>query len=178
MKRKNKKQSNIDFKVMAFFFTIRDKFHPPMNKIRKAKVRQGEVVLDYGCGSGSYTIAAAEKVGPNGKIIAADIHPLALEKVKKKAENGGYSNINTVQTDCVTGLNEESVDKIICFDVLHGVTSKEDILEEFHRVLKPHSMLSFDDHHMNEEEIIDLITSAGLFKLVEKMDNQYNFVKA
>jgi len=175
--KKNEKQSNIDFRFMSFFFNIRDKFHPPIKKIRKANIKQGEIVLDYGCGSGSYTIAAVEKIGPNGKVIAADIHPLALEKVRKKAEKTGYTNIETIQTDCATGLDDESIDRIICFDVIHGIPNKNDILKEFHRVLKPNSTLSFDDHHMNEDEIIDFITSKGLFKLAEKKDKQYNFIK-
>jgi ubiquinone/menaquinone biosynthesis C-methylase UbiE len=173
--KKNKKQSNIDFKVMSFIFRIRDKFRPPIKKIIKANIKQGEIVLDYGCGSGSYTIAAVEKLGPNGKIFAADIHPLALEKIKKKAEKMGYTNIETIQTDCDTGLDNESIDRIICFDVLHDIPNKDDILKEFHRVLKQNSTLSFDDHHLNEEEIMNLITSKGLFKLAEKNENQYNF---
>ena len=175
--KKNKKQSNIDFRFMSFFFKIRDKFHPPIKKIRKANIKQGEIVLDYGCGSGSYTIAAVEKIGPNGKVIAADIHPLALKKVRKKAGKMGYTNIETIQTDCATGLGDESINVVICFDVLHDIPISNDILKEFHRVLKPNATLSFDDHHMNEDEIIDFITSKGFFKLSEKKDKQYNFIK-
>jgi len=175
--KKNKNQSNIDFRFMSFFFKIRDKFHPPINKIRNANIKDGEIILDYGCGSGSYTIAAAQNIGSNGKIIAADIHPLALKKIRKKAEKIGYINIETIQTDCATGLDDKSIDKIICFDVLHNIPNKNKILKEFHRVLKPNAMLSFDDHHMNEEEIIEFITSKGLFELSEKKDKQYNFIK-
>ncbi len=162
---------------MSFFFKIRDKFHPPLEKIRKAHVKTGDIVLDYGCGSGSYTISAVEEIGPNGKIFAADIHPLALIKVRKRAGKKGYTNIETIQTDCATGLDDEIIDKIICFDVLHGIPNKIDILKEFYRVLKPNSTLSIDDHHMSEGEIINLITSNGFFKLTEKKDKQYNFIK-
>ena len=175
--KKNKKQSKIDFRLMSFVFRIRDKFYPPIKKIIKANIKQGEIVLDYGCGPGSYTIAAIEKLGPSGKIFAADIHPLALEKIKKKAEKKGYTNIETIQTDCDTGLDNESIDRVICFDVLHDIPNKDDILKEFHRVLKQNSTLSFDDHHLSEDEIINLITSKGLFKLAEKNDKQYNFIK-
>ncbi len=61
--------------------------------------------------------------------------------------------------------------------MFHGVPNKNEILKEFYRVLKPNSILSFDDHHMKEEKIIDFITSEGLFKLSEKKDKQYNFIK-
>lgn len=162
---------------MSFFFKIRDKFHLPIEKIRKAHIKTGDIILDYGCGSGSYTIVGAEEIGPNGKIFAADIHPLALIKVRKKGEKKGYTNIETIQTECATGLDDESIDVVICFDVFHGNPNKKDILREFYRVLKPKSTLSFDDHHMKEDEIIDFITSEGLFKLSEKIDKQYNFIK-
>jgi len=175
--KKNKNQSNIDFRFMSFLFKIRDRFHPPLEKIRKANIKKGDLVLDYGCGPGSYTIAAAAEIKPNGTIFAADIHPLALKTVRKKAEKMDYKNIETIQTDCDTGLNDKSIDAVICFDVLHHLPNKNDILKEFHRVLKPNSILSFDDHHMKEEEIIEFITSEGLFKLAEKKDKQYNFIK-
>lgn len=175
--KKNKKQSNIDFRFMSFLFRIRDKIHAPIEKIRKANIKQGDLVLDYGCGPGSYTIAAVEEIGPNGKIFAADIHPLALKKVREKVGKMGYTNIETIQTDCATGLDDECIDVVICFDVIHNITNKYEILKEFHRVLKPNSTLSFDDHHLKENEIIDFITSEGLFKLTEKKDKQFNFIK-
>ncbi len=174
---KNKKQSNLDFKCMSFFFKIRDIFHNPIIKIKNADIRQGETVLDYGCGPGSYSLAAAEKIGTTGKLIAADIHPLALKKVRKKAKKMGYNIIETIQTDCDTKLDDESIDRIICFDVLHGISNKNNIIKEFYRILKPNSILSLDDHHYNEDQIIDLITSKGLFKLAYSNDKQYNFIK-
>ena len=174
---KNKKQSNLDFRFMSFFFRIRDIFHPPIKKIINADIKQGEIVLDYGCGSGSYSIVAAEKIGPTGKLIAADIHPLALKKLREKAKKMNYNNIETIQTDCNTKLEEESIDRIICFDVLHGVSNKNNIIKEFYRVLKPNSILSFDDHHYAEDQIIDFITSNGFFKLAQINDKQYNFIK-
>jgi ubiquinone/menaquinone biosynthesis C-methylase UbiE len=162
---------------MAFFFKIRDKFYPPIEKIRKANIKQGDIVLDYGCGSGSYTIAVAGEIGPDGKVFAADVHPLALIKVRKRTGRRGYTNIETIKTECATGLDDENIDVVICFDVLHGIPDKNNILREFYRVLKPKSILSFDDHHMKEDEIINFITSEGMFKLSEKIDNQYNFIK-
>lgn len=175
---KSKYQSNLDFRFMSFFFKIRDKFHPPMEKIRKAEIKEGDIVLDYGCGPGSYTIAAAERVGENGNIFAADIHPLAIEKVKQKAKKLGFKHIETIQTDCDTGLKDESVDVVICFDVLHGIPDKNLLLREFHRVLKPNATLSVDDHHSEESKIIDTITAGNLFKLLDKKDKQFNFLKA
>jgi ubiquinone/menaquinone biosynthesis C-methylase UbiE len=175
--KKNKHQSNMDFRMMSFFFKIRDRFNPPLEKISKSRIKEANYVLDYGCGPGSYTIAAAEKVGPNGKVFAADIHPLALEKVRKKAEKKRFNNIETIQTDCNTNIDDESLDIVICFDVLHDIPNKNKLLKEFHRILKSNGILSLDDHHSVEEEIINLITSEGLFRLSEIQENQFNFIK-
>jgi ubiquinone/menaquinone biosynthesis C-methylase UbiE len=162
---------------MSVLFKIRDKFYSPIEKIRKTNIKQGDFVLDYGCGPGSYTVAAAEVIGSNGKVFAADIHPLALVKVKKKARTIEYDNIETIQTDYDTGLDNESINVVICFEMFHGVLNKKNLIKKFHRVLKPNSMLSFDDHKMKEDTIIDFITSDGLFKLSEKKGKQYNFIK-
>ncbi|MHA1437472.1 MAG: class I SAM-dependent methyltransferase [Promethearchaeota archaeon] len=175
--KKNKVQSKLDFRFMSFFFRIRDKFHPPKEKIEKAKIKLGDYILDYGCGPGSYSIAAAEIVGPSGKVYAVDIHPLAINKVRKKALKKGLKNIETIKTNCNTGLAENSIDIILCFDVMHAIDEKENILKEFHRILKPKGHLSFDDHHMKENEVHSLFISRGLFKLLEKNEKQYNFKK-
>jgi ubiquinone/menaquinone biosynthesis C-methylase UbiE len=172
-----KSQSNIDFKFMSFFFKIRDFFKSPMKKIEKAEIKPGDVILDYGCGPGSYSIAAAKIVGPSGKIYASDINPSAIKEVNKRTLKNELKNVETIQTDCKTGLEPNSIDVIICFDVLHGIEDKICILKEFYRVLKPESILSFDDHHMKEIEILERLTSEGLFRLVDKKDNQYNFTK-
>ncbi|MHA1659146.1 MAG: class I SAM-dependent methyltransferase [Promethearchaeota archaeon] len=176
-KKKRKKQSKIDFRFMAFFFKIRDKFNPPMIKIEKSEIKLDDHVLDYGCGPGSYSIAAAEIVGPTGKVCAADINPLAIKNVNKKALKKGLQNIEVIPTDCNTGLDDNSMDVVICFDVFHGIEDKKSILREFHRVLKPNSRLSFDDHHMKENELISLITAQGLFKFEEKKEKIYVFSK-
>ena len=96
-----KSQSSLDFRFMSFFFKILDFFKSPMKKVDKAEVKSGDFVLDYGCGPGSYTFAASEKVGSNGKIYAADIHPLAIDKVKN-----AFNDVRYVLKGVFNGLNE------------------------------------------------------------------------
>jgi ubiquinone/menaquinone biosynthesis C-methylase UbiE len=176
-KNKKKQQSNIDFRFMSFFFKIRDLVKSPVIKIKKAYIKSGDIVLDYGCGPGSFTIPAAEIVGSSGKVYAADLNPLAINKVKKIALKKGLTNIKTILTDCNTGLGDNSIDVVICFDTFHHVNDQDNLLKEFHRILKPKSTLSLDDHHMQEDEILFKITEQGLFKLVEEKDKQFLFTK-
>jgi ubiquinone/menaquinone biosynthesis C-methylase UbiE len=176
-KKKKKRQSNIHFKIMSLFFKFRDKSKPPILKIQKAGIKQGDIVLDYRCGPGSYTIAATELLGPSGRVYAADIHPLAIKKVIKDASKRELKNIESFQTNCKLDIREASVDVVMYFDTFHNLEDYECNLKEFNRVLKANSILIVDDHHYSEEEIIKKVADQGLFKLKEKKDDQYLFIK-
>lgn len=74
--------SNLTFKLMYFILIFRDLFLGPKKILRKVdNIRNGSSGLDYGCGSGSFTIASAELVDDKGKVYAADIQPLAIQHI-------------------------------------------------------------------------------------------------
>jgi ubiquinone/menaquinone biosynthesis C-methylase UbiE len=74
--------SQLSFQVMALCFTIRDLFRPPEKVLKRMGLEPGQIVLDYGCGSGSWSLAAARLVEPSGKVYAADVDPFALQRIK------------------------------------------------------------------------------------------------
>ena len=169
--------SGLDFRAMAFTFKIRDFFKPRRDVVKEVGIDEGFHVLDYGCGSGSYIMAVAELVGKSGKIYALDIHPLAIEMVKKIAVKNQLTNVETIISDRETGLADDSIDVVLLYDTFHDLTDPNGVLEELHRVLKPDGILSFNDHHMKEDEIISKVTNRGLFRLLRKGERTYSFVK-
>jgi ubiquinone/menaquinone biosynthesis C-methylase UbiE len=76
--------STFDFKRMALMLSLRDLFSGPRETLAKVGIQPGFLVLDYGCGTGSFTFEAAQRVGPEGKVYALDINPKDLEKVPQK----------------------------------------------------------------------------------------------
>jgi len=172
------RMSNLGFKAMAFTFKIRDFFRPRNNIVKEAGTKEGIRVLDYGCGPGSYVKAVSEIVGESGKIYALDIQPLAVESVKKIAEKHHLTNVETILSDCKTGLPDESIDVVLLYDTFHDLVNPKEVLEELNRVLKPNGILSFSDHHMREREIVSKITNRGLFRLSRKGEKTYSFLKA
>jgi precorrin-6B methylase 2 len=74
--------------------------------------------LDYGCGKGSFTFAASQRVGPEGKVYALDIHPQAREKVQEAALKKGFANIETIQTSGITQVAGGSIDGVLFYYVL------------------------------------------------------------
>jgi ubiquinone/menaquinone biosynthesis C-methylase UbiE len=173
----DKPMSGFGFKLMALAFSIRDLLRPRTDVLKEAGLEPGFCVLDYGCGPGSYITLLAERVGLSGKIYALDIHPLALEKVRKIAARRSIENLSTIESDCKTGLPDNHVDVVLLYDTFHHLPRPDDVLRELHRVLKPGGTLSFSDHHMKEQDILAGITHLGLFKLVEKGRKTYRFSK-
>jgi ubiquinone/menaquinone biosynthesis C-methylase UbiE len=162
---------------MAFAFKIRDFLRPRRDIVKEVEMKEGFHVLDYGCGPGSYVPAVAELVGKSGKIYALDINPLAIKMVKKIAVKKQLSNVETILSDCNTGLPDYSIDVVLLYDTFHDLVDQNMVLGELHRVLKPNGILSFSDHHMKENEILPKITDNGLFRLLRKGERTYSFVK-
>lgn len=151
---------------------------PPSAIVKDAGVGPGAVVLDFGCGDWSCSIAAAEAVGSEGKVYALDSHPDACEDVKKRAAKEGLKNIETIRSDCMTGLSDECLDIVFFHEVLHALgDKKQTVLKELHRVLKDEGILSFSDHYMKEEEIVAAVTGQGLFEVLKKGEDLYRFAK-
>jgi len=145
--------------------------------LKEVEIHAGFHVLDYGCGPGSYSIVAARLVGPRGKVYALDIHPLAIQRVQDVARKKGLANIQTIQSDCATGLENESMDIVLLCDILHDLSEPDSVLGELHRVLKPSGILSVNDHHLKEDEIISKATGTGMFGLSAKGKRTYSFSK-
>lgn len=152
------------FKLMCIFLNLRNKICNPVNKVKKAGVKSGNVVLDYACGPGGHAIGASKVIGDAGVVYAADIHPLSAELIKKKVKRKNISNIETITTAKDTGIGKGCVDVVMCFDAFHHFPDKDAILGEFHRVLKDSGILCMDDHHLQVEELVDLVEATGLFK--------------
>jgi ubiquinone/menaquinone biosynthesis C-methylase UbiE len=168
VKAKAKPKSNLDFRLMSFTYKFRDFLLPRMNILKEVGIKAGLHVLDFGCGPGSYILPLVELVGKSGKIYALDVHPLAIKAVKKLASRKRLENVQTILSDCKTGLLPNSVDAVLLYDILHHLDDPDGVLAELHRVLRPKGILSVTDHHMKQDEIIFRVTRRGLFKLLAK----------
>ena len=172
-----KPMSNSHFKLMSLTYKFRDFFLPRKNVLQEAGIKPGLHVLDYGCGPGSYIIPLAELVGKSGKIYALDTHPLAIQRVQSIASKKQLTNVETICSDCKTGLPDKCIDVALLYDTLHGLSEPNEVLGELRRVLKPNGILSLSDHHMEEDEIRTKITDKDLFKLLRKGERVYDFSK-
>lgn len=136
-------------------------------------VQAGHIFLDYGCGTGDFTIPAARIVGKIGKVYALDYFPRQLEIVAEQSAKAGLTNIETILSDKHTGLPDECIDVIWMCDVLHEVKEKRAVLTELHRVLREKGVLAI--HDSMRENILD--HTDGLFSLTKRDDKFLRFAK-
>jgi len=139
--------------------------------LTKVGIRKAQIILDYGCGSGTFTIPSARIVGKQGKVYAFEARPDLLERIKERAGDEGLTNIETVLSDRSkpnTGLQDASVDVILVYDMMHEVGNRLELLQELHRVLKGDGILSVFPMHMGTDNFIHVMGACGLFCLINR----------
>ena len=159
---------------------LRKRLMPPEMTLQIADVQQGQTVLDVGCGTGFFTVAAAEMVGSEGRIIALDASSGFLEEVSKKVKAAGINNVLIVQRDALrSGLETASIDKALLFGVIpFPLLPLDKLLPEMHRVLKPGATMSvWLFPPLVHNWVAKVIVNSGLFKQIEEKRNVYNFLR-
>jgi SAM-dependent methyltransferase len=109
-------------------------------------LQPGERVVDVGSGAGFDSLIAARMVGPTGWVIGVDMTPAMLDKARRSAFEGGFTNAEFRQ-----GLAESLpvldgwADVVISNGVLNLMPDKDATLREMARVLKPGGRLQMSD---------------------------------
>ncbi|MBN1103218.1 MAG: methyltransferase domain-containing protein [Deltaproteobacteria bacterium] len=111
--------------------------HDPQ-RIFAGLVRRGETALDVGCGMGYFSLALAGIVGEDGQVIAADLQPQMLERVRRRALRGGLQKRIRLHR-CEPGKIglREKVDFALAFWMVHEIPEKGEFMGELHGLLRP-----------------------------------------
>ena len=115
----------------------RRRWQDPDLVLQTLGVTEGMTVADIGSGPGFFTLPAARRVGPSGKVYALDVEPAMLERVKERAAEEGVTNVEALlsQEDELP-LPSRSIDRVMIVNVLHEVEDPTKMIGEILRVLK------------------------------------------
>lgn len=134
-----------------------------------ANLREGEVVVDLGCGGGLDVFLAAKKVGPTGKAIGIDMTEDMINLARKNAMAGTGEMPSNIEFHLATidnlPLADASVDCIVSNCVINLAPDKDAVFREIARVLKPGGRVAISDlalkQPLPEEVAQDIMAYVG-----------------
>ncbi|MEX0703234.1 MAG: class I SAM-dependent methyltransferase [Planctomycetales bacterium] len=122
----------------------------------------GMVVADVGAGSGVISLMLAEKVAPEGKVIAVDIQEKMLKLLAERLKARGVKNVEPRRgTEKSPALQPASVDLALLVDVYHEFEFPYEMMAEIALAVKPGGRVVLVEYRKEDPEVP--------IKLVHKM---------
>ncbi|MBI2862189.1 MAG: methyltransferase domain-containing protein [Chloroflexi bacterium] len=116
------------------------------------RIREGEIVLDLGCGAGMDLLLAARRSGATGKAIGVDMTEEMVQRARSSAAAAGLGQVEVRRGDAtLLPVEDQSVDVVISNGVLNLVPEKERAFSEILRVLHPGGRLQLADIALDME---------------------------
>ena len=102
------------------------------------QLKPGSVVADIGAGGGWFSVRAARRVAPKGRVIAEDINPKAITSIQQRAQREHLANIETILgTPDDPKLAPNSLDAALMLKVYHEIAHPPLLLANLRAALKP-----------------------------------------
>jgi ubiquinone/menaquinone biosynthesis C-methylase UbiE len=122
-----------------------------VNLLRPAELAPGGTWGDFGAGSGAFTLALRELVGPHANIYAVDKDQRALQQLEKahREKFATSQNIHSIRADFGGALSLPPLDGIVMANSLHYFKDKEKILRHVRSFLKLQGSLLLVEYNVD-----------------------------
>jgi len=159
---------------------LRRRIQPPAETAVRNGIQPGMTVLEVGPGSGTYTIAAARRVGDKGKVVAVDIEPKNIERVQRRARAEGITNLEARVADVYDlPFPDGTFDAAYLLAVIGEIPDPVRAMKEIRRVLSRAGTLAFgelfpDPDYPRAGTLIRMARAAG-FRLKRRTGNFFYY---
>lgn len=119
------------------------------------RLRPGDVVADFGAGSGYFTWRIAQRVGSAGRVHAVEVQPLMLELLQANVTRRGVAErvLPVLGTASDPKLPEGALDLILLVDVYHELEFPFEVTAALARALKPGGRLVLVEYRGEDPEV-------------------------
>ena len=108
--------------------------------VERAKLEDGQTILDLGCGWGSLSLFLAERF-PNSVIYSVSNSNDQIEHIRNIAKEKGLENLNPEVQD-VNSLNlNRQFDRVVSIEMFEHMRNYEALLQKVKEYLKPDGLL-------------------------------------
>jgi len=155
-------------------------------------IEEGDVVADIGAGGGFFSLLAAERVGPTGKVLAVDVQPEMIAGLKMMIERFGHENIVPILGNVDDPkLPANSVDHVLIIISYHEFSHPVEMMRHIRNAMKRDGQMLIVEykaetldsrvqplHKMSEVEIMEEIPALGfrLDRVIDIVPSQHIFV--
>lgn len=159
---------------------LRRRIQPPDATAVRHGIQPGMRVLEIGPGSGTYTLAAARRLGETGSLVTVDIEPRIIARVANKIATLGIRNIQPRLANVYDlPFPDAEFDLVYMIAVIGEIPEPAKALVEFRRVLKPQGKLVFselllDPDYPLSRSLIRLAAAAN-FQFKQKLGNFFYY---
>jgi len=144
-------------------------------------IQPGKTVADIGAGGGWFSVRAARRVAPSGKVIAEDINPTYIDSIRQRAIRENLPNIEPLLgTPDDPKLTPNSIDAALMLKVYHEIAHPQLLLANLRAAMRPNARFGIIDrngtgaNHGLDEKVLRTEVEANGFKQIAR----YDFTKA
>ena len=122
-----------------------------VNLLRLAELAPGGAWGDFGSGSGAFTLALRDLVGPHANIYAVDKDQRALQQLEKahREKFTTSQNVHSIRADFGGALSLPPLDGIVMANSLHYFKDREKILRHVRSFLKLNGALLLVEYNVD-----------------------------
>lgn len=126
-------------KLAKHFDSMTKHFESPPIELSKQYLKENDIVLDFGCATGTVANEIANCVK---QVVGIDISSKMIDIAKKKADTLNVENIDFKQATIFDGCYDgKQFDVVLAFNILHFFKSIKDILLRIYELLKPNGII-------------------------------------
>lgn len=142
------------------------------------EIKAGDVVADFGAGTGFHTMKLSKLVGPKGKVYAVDVQAQMLDMLGKRLRREQVENVVLVHNnEKEAKLPEGKLDLILMVDVYHELSYPYEVGGELIKALKPGGRLVFVEFRLEDKKVPILDVHRMSIAQVRKEMEQYAELK-
>ena len=164
-------------KTEKFWDKVSNKFDKRSKKIDQTEIKTlentkrylnvSDIVLDYGCATGSMDIKIKDKIK---KIYGIDISHKMISAAKRKVAERKIGNIHFTRSTIFDEIyKRESFDVILAFNILHFLEDTQKVMTRINELLKPKGLLISVTPCLGEKKSFKNILTFHLVSLQTKM---------
>jgi len=144
----------------------RDSDERPETLLDALSIQPGMTVADVGAGFGYFTWRLARRVGARGRVLAIDIQPEMVQRLRQEAQERELAQVEAkLGTARNPGIEEKSLDLALLANSYHEFSEPEAVLAALRKSLKPGGSLVVIEYRKEEPSPMSPLHRMSLVEL-------------